>query len=76
MFDYIKGKIAYLKNNAVVIDNNGIGYLVYVPNPYVYEEKKEYTIYTYEHINESEDTLYGFQTKSEKELFLKLISVK
>ncbi len=76
MFDYIKGKIAYLKNNAVVIDNNGIGYLVYVPNPYVYEEGKEYTIYTYEHINESEDTLYGFQTKSEKELFLKLISVK
>ena len=60
MFDYIKGKIAYLKNNAVVIDNNGIGYLIYVPNPYVYEEGKDYIIYTYEHINESEDTLYGF----------------
>ena len=45
-------------------------------NPYVYEEGKDYIIYTYEHINESEDTLYGFQTKSEKELFLKLISVK
>ena len=76
MFDYIVGKVAYLKSNAIVIDNHGIGYLVYVANPYSYEEGKEYQVFTYEHITEQEDTLYGFKTLEEKELFLKLISVK
>ena len=76
MFDYIKGKIAYLKSNAIVLDNNGIGYLIYVANPFSYEEGKEYKVYTYEHITEQEDVLYGFKTLEEKELFLKLISVK
>ena len=76
MFDYIYGKVAYLKSNAIVVDNHGIGYLIYVANPYSYQEGKEYKVYTYEHINENEDTLYGFKTLEEKELFLKLISVK
>lgn len=76
MFDYIVGKVAYLKSNAIVVDNQGIGYLIYVANPYSYEEGKEYKVFTYEHITEQEDTLYGFKTLEEKELFLKLISVK
>ncbi len=76
MFDYIIGKVAYLKSNAIVVDNHGIGYLIYVANPYSYEEGKEYKVYTYEHISEQEDVLYGFKTLEEKELFLKLISVK
>ncbi len=76
MFDYIIGKIAYLKTNAIVVDNHGIGYLIYVANPFSYEEGKEYKVYTYEHITEQEDILYGFKTLEEKELFLKLISVK
>ena len=76
MFDYIIWKIAYLKSNAIVVDNQGIGYLIYVANPFSYEEGKEYKVYTYEHITENEDSLYGFKTLEEKELFLKLISVK
>ena len=76
MYDYIKGVITYIKNNAVVIDNNGIGYLVYVPNPYSYEINKDYKIYIYQHITEEENTLYGFKSVEEKEFFLKLISVK
>ncbi len=76
MFDYIYGNVAYLKSNAIVVDNHGIGYLIYVANPYSYEEGKEYKVYTYEHISEQEDVLYGFKTLEEKELFLKLISVK
>lgn len=76
MYEYIKGKITNIKSNYIVVDNNGIGYLIYVANPYVYEENKEYTIYTYQNINETENTLYGFTSIEEKELFLKLISVK
>lgn len=75
MYGYIKGIITEIESNYVILDNNGIGYIIYVANPYSYE-KKEYTIYTYHYIREDENSLYGFKSKEEKELFLKLISVK
>ena len=76
MYDYIIGKITDIKSNSIVIDNNGIGYLVYVPNPYSYELDKETKVYIYQQIQEDGHYLYGFKTLEEKELFLKLISVK
>lgn len=76
MYDYIIGKITYIKNNAIVLENNGIGYLLYVSNPYSFEINTEYKIYVYQHITEDEHALYGFKSLEEKEFFLKLISVK
>lgn len=76
MYDYIKGTITYLKNNAIVIDNNGIGYLIFVSNPYSFELGKDYKVYVYQQIQDDAHLLYGFKTLEEKELFLKLISVK
>ena len=76
MYDYIIGRVTDYKNNAIVLENNKIGYLIYVANPYSFEENKEIKVYVYEHINENEDVLYGFKTIGEKDLFLKLISVK
>ena len=76
MYDYIKGIIADIKNNAIVVDNNGIGYLIYVSNPYSFEIGNEYKVYIYQQIAEDINALYGFKTIEEKELFLKLISVK
>ncbi len=76
MYGYISGTIKEIESNYIIIDNNGIGYQIYVPNPYVFIMNNQYTIYTYSNIREDEYTLYGFKTKEEKELFLKLISVK
>ena len=76
MYDYIKGTITCLKNNAIVLDNNGIGYLIYVSNPYSFEVSKEYKVFVYQKVAEDENCLYGFKTTEEKDLFLKLISVK
>ena len=76
MYDYIKGIVTFIKNNSIVVENNGIGYLVYVANPYIYEINKDYKVYIYQHITEDENTLYGFNSLDEKEFFLKLISVK
>lgn len=76
MYSYIKGKITFIKSSFVVLENNNIGYMIYVANPYSFKEEKEYTIYLYQHIKEDENTLYGFKTLEEKELFLKLIDVK
>ena len=76
MYGYISGEIKDVEPNYVILDNNGIGYLVYVPNPYGFVVGRNYTIYTYTKVAEDEYSLYGFKTKEEKELFLKLISVK
>lgn len=76
MFDFIKGKVEDIESNTVTLNNNGIGYLIYTANPYSYEIDKEYKIYVYQYVKEDEMSLYGFKTKEEKNLFLKLISVK
>ena len=76
MYDYIIGKISYIKNNSIVVENNGIGYVIYVSNPYQFEIGKEYKVYVYQQIKEDDNSLFGFKTIEEKELFLKLISVK
>lgn len=76
MYSYIKGIVTFIKSNYIVVENNGIGYMIYTANPYSFNEQEEYTIYLYQHIKEDENSLYGFKTLEEKELFLKLIDVK
>lgn len=76
MYAYIKGKISEVASNYIVIDNNGIGYLIYIACPELYEIGTEKIIYLYQYVREDEQTLYGFSSKEEKEMFLKLINVK
>ena len=76
MYGYIIGVIKDIESSYVVIENNEIGYLIYVANPYYYKLDNKYTIYTYNCIREDEYSLYGFKDKEELNLFLKLISVK
>lgn len=76
MYSYIIGTITEINSNSIVIECNKIGYLIFVPNPFCYEIGKEYKVYVYNKIAEDEYSLYGFKTKEEYELFLKLISVK
>lgn len=76
MYNYIVGTIAAFTVNSIVIDNHGIGYNIFVSNPYAYEIGKEYKVYVYNHIREDENSLYGFKTEEEKILFLRLIDVK
>ncbi len=75
MYDYIKGKVVSIKNNAIVVDNNGVGYYIFVSNPYSFEIGEEYKVFVYQQIQEDGHYLYGFKTNEEKEFFLKLISV-
>ena len=76
MYAYIKGFIKEIESNYIVLDNNGIGYLIYTPNPYSFNIDEEYTVYIYQNVKEDELTLYGFKLKEEKDLFLRLIEVK
>ena len=64
MYDYIIGKITDIKSNSIVLDNNGIGYLVYVSNPYSFELDKEIKVYIYQQIQEDGHFLYGFKSST------------
>lgn len=76
MYSYIIGKVTDVELNNITVENNGIGYLIYVANPYSFVEDNEYKVYLYQQIKEEDNSLFGFKTKEEKEIFLKLISVK
>ena len=77
MYNYIIGKIVERCGSYIVVENSGIGYTVYTPNPYAFQdENKDYKVYLYQQIKEDEHLLFGFKTQEEKDLFLKLISVK
>lgn len=76
MIEFIIGKIEEIESNYISLNNNNIGYLIYTANPYSFELGSEYKVYIYQNVKEDEITLYGFKTKEERNLFLKLISVK
>lgn len=76
MYNYISGKVTDIEASSVTIENGNIGYLIYVTNPYTYTMNTEYKIYIYEQVREDELTLYGFMSKKERDLFLRLIEVK
>lgn len=76
MYGYIKGIVTEVESSYIILENNNIGYLIYVANPYSFQIGNEYKIYLYTQIKEDEHLLYGFKEKEEKDLFLKLISVK
>ena len=75
MYGYIIGIITKINPKYVICENNQIGYILIVPNPYNFSIGTEYKIFTYQHVREDEISLYGFLTEEEKDLFLKLISV-
>ena len=50
MYSYIKGIVTEITTNYIVIDNNGIGYLVYTPNPFSFKENEETKIHIYQNI--------------------------
>lgn len=76
MYSYIIGKVKEQEASYIVLEINNIGYLIYTANPYAFELEKEYKVYIYNKISEEENSLYGFKNKEERDLFLKLISVK
>lgn len=76
MYKYLIGVVTEQSHNYIVLECNKIGYLIYVANPYIYEINQEYKVYVYNNVKEDENSLYGFRTEEELNLFLKLINVK
>lgn len=77
MISYVKGTVAYIGNDCIVVDNNGIGYNIQVSSSTASAVvmEKEVQIYTYMNVKENELSLFGFLTKEELNMFNLLISV-
>lgn len=77
MISYVKGTVAYIENDCIVVDNNGIGYNIQVSpsTASAVVMEKEVKIYTYMNVKENELSLFGFLTKEELNMFNLLIGV-
>lgn len=77
MIAYIKGVLREILDESIIVEVNGIGYHIICPNPFIFQSSlnKEIKVYTYHHVREDAELLYGFQTQDEKKLFMQLISV-
>lgn len=75
MYAYIEGFISEIRPNYIVLNNQGVGFLIIVPNPFYYKLGENYKVYTYHYVREDINNLYGFKDYENREFFIKLISV-
>ena len=74
MISFLKGDIVEINVDYVLIDVNGIGFQVFVGKPQDFTYGRS-LIYTYYQVKEDGVSLFGFKTKQEQDLFLRLIDV-
>lgn len=77
MISYVKGIVEEVTSEKVIIDNNGIGYGIFMPvsSLDVLGEGEQVKIYTYFSVREDAMQLFGFLTKEELDMFKMLITV-
>ncbi len=74
----LTGKVAQKSLDEVVIDVNGVGYLVFIPSTVhsiLPSIGKEVTIFTYLNVKEDDMQLFGFSSKEEQKAFKILTGV-
>ncbi|MEG0798663.1 MAG: Holliday junction branch migration protein RuvA [Acidaminococcaceae bacterium] len=77
MIGSIKGNISFLATDFCLLENNGIGYRVFMPaiNLAQVSMGQEVKVFTYMAVREDAIALYGFLTLDYYQLFLQLITV-
>lgn len=77
MFNYLSGKLVVKDPTFVVIDIGGVGYEVKISLGTFSKIKalEQCQLFTYFHVKEDMQVLFGFVDAEEKELFIKLISI-
>ena len=78
MISYIRGELAAIEEEKVIVDVNGVGYGVYMPGqsmnmlPQIGEEVK---LHTYMNVREDAMQLFGFLTRDDLKVFKLVIGV-
>ena len=77
MYSYIIGKVISKSKNILILENNNIGYEIYMTEISLSELNigEETKIYTYYNVSQDNISLFGFKNLEEKKMFENLISV-
>ncbi|MFL6004726.1 MAG: Holliday junction branch migration protein RuvA [Gaiellaceae bacterium] len=75
MIARLRGKRAGLSAAGLVLDVNGVGYLVQATPSVLRRDGDELTVETYLHVREDALQLYGFGSVEERDLFVHLLGV-
>ena len=75
MIARLRGKRAGLSGAGLVLDVNGVGYLVQATPSVLRRDSDELTVETYLHVREDALQLYGFGSVEERDLFVHLLAV-
>lgn len=76
MIAFIDGTITEITEEGIVLDYNGMGFEMSYPHLSDIRVGQSMRVHTYLHITENDMRLFGFASVEEKNLFLRLISVK
>ncbi len=77
MITHISGKLVEKNPTYVIVEAGGIGYYIHISLQTYAEipDVEAVKLYTYFHVREDAQSLYGFSTQMEREVFKLLISV-
>lgn len=78
MIGFIQGKLHSIGDNSIIILANGIGFEIEVHDRLFHSLpllQQEISIYTYHHVREDQQTLFGFSNLDEKNVFKTLLKV-
>ena len=77
MYSYIIGKVISKSKNILILENNNIGYEIYMTEIALSELSigEDAKIYTYYNVTQDNISLFGFKNLEEKKMFENLISV-
>lgn len=78
MIAYLKGTIAEVEKDSVILECRDIGYRIFMPASVLErlgKDEKMLTIHTYFHVREEAMQLYGFLTKNDLTAFRLLLGV-
>ena len=73
---FLQGIIRLIRTDSIVLDVQGVGYEVYINNPFSQKLGDVLFVYTYQHVREDAILLYGFLKEKDYEVFMRLINVK
>ena len=77
MIGFVEGIIEYIDVDKVVVNNNGVGYNVFMPASQIDTLNVDETVRVFTYLNVREDAmqLFGFLTRDDLEVFKLLITV-
>jgi holliday junction DNA helicase RuvA len=77
MIDFVRGALAHVETDYVVLDVQGIGYRLFCANSFGMYDKlgSAVTLYVHHVVREDAMLLYGFESREEQALFRRLLDV-